>query len=136
MPRSTTCWPSRCRSSAARCSRSQTRVVLQVDRSDEAVAFASSVRAPEVSQIGAPCPDHLISTKHKPLFVEFDPDRAGGSELGEAFRAGVAEFSEWYRQYYERNVVGREPTVSLRIQPDHGSCSFPASGWSRRARTR
>ncbi len=80
------------------------RVVLQVDRSGEAVAFASSVRAPEVSQIGAPCPDHLISTKHRPLFVEFDPDRESGSELGEAFRAGVSEFSEWYRQYYERNV--------------------------------
>ena len=79
-------------------------IVLQVDRSDEAVAFASSVRAPEVSQIGAPCPDHLISTKHKPLFVEFDPDREGGSELGDAFRSGVSEFSEWYRQYYERNV--------------------------------
>ncbi|HEY6053533.1 MAG TPA: class II aldolase/adducin family protein, partial [Gaiellaceae bacterium] len=35
-------------------------VVLEVDRSPEAVAFASSVRAPEVSQVGAPCPDHLI----------------------------------------------------------------------------
>jgi rhamnulose-1-phosphate aldolase/alcohol dehydrogenase len=80
-------------------------IVLQVDRSDDAIAFASSARAPEVSQIGAPCPDHLISTKHKPLFVEFDPDRANGSELAEAFRAGVAEFSEWYRQYYERNVT-------------------------------
>ena len=31
-------------------------VVLEVDRSPEAVAFASSVRAPEVSQVGAPCP--------------------------------------------------------------------------------
>ena len=80
-------------------------IVLQVDRSDEAIAFASSALAPEVSQIGAPCPDHLISTKHKPLFVDFDPDRSNESELAEAFRAGVAEFSEWYRQYYERNVT-------------------------------
>jgi rhamnulose-1-phosphate aldolase/alcohol dehydrogenase len=80
-------------------------IVLHVDRSAEAIAFASSVRAPEVSQIGAPCPDHLISTKHKPLFVEFDPDRGNGSELGDAFRAGVTEYSDWYRQYYERNVT-------------------------------
>src|SRR5207244_4221561 len=35
-------------------------VVLEVDRSPEAVAFASSCRAPEVSQIGAPCPAPLL----------------------------------------------------------------------------
>jgi rhamnulose-1-phosphate aldolase/alcohol dehydrogenase len=70
-------------------------VILEVDRSPEAIAFASSVRAPEVSQIGAPCPDHLINTKHKPLVAE--PDAA-------AFRAGVAEYADWYRAYYERNL--------------------------------
>src|SRR5439155_20824849 len=50
-------------------------LVLEVDRSAEAVAFAASTRAPEVSQIGAPCPDHLINTKHRPLVADFDPDR-------------------------------------------------------------
>ena len=55
-------------------------LVLEVDRSPEAVAFASSVQAPRVSQVGAPCPDHLINTKHKPLVVDFDPtaDDAAG----------------------------------------------------------
>jgi rhamnulose-1-phosphate aldolase/alcohol dehydrogenase len=80
-------------------------IVLQLDRGAEAVAFASSARAPEVSQVGAPCPDHLINTKHKPLFVDFDPDRHDGSELGEAFRAGVVEYAAWYREYYERNLT-------------------------------
>jgi len=79
-------------------------VVLEVDRSPEAVAFPSSVRAPEVSQIGAPCPDHLINTKHKPLVVEFDPDSDGPDELRDAFRTGVAGYSEWYHEYYRRNL--------------------------------
>jgi rhamnulose-1-phosphate aldolase/alcohol dehydrogenase len=70
-------------------------VILEVDRSPEAIAFASSVRAPEVSQVGAPCPDHLINTKHKPLVAEPDAD---------AFRTGVAEYADWYRAYYERNL--------------------------------
>jgi rhamnulose-1-phosphate aldolase/alcohol dehydrogenase len=70
-------------------------VILEVDRSAEAVAFASSVRAPEVSQVGAPCPDHLINTKHRPLVAELDPD---------ALRRGVAEYAAWYRDYYERNL--------------------------------
>jgi rhamnulose-1-phosphate aldolase/alcohol dehydrogenase len=79
-------------------------VVLEVDRSPEAVAFASSARASEVSQIGAPCPDHLINTKHKPLVVPFDRESDGANELSAAFRAGVVDFAHWYREYYERNL--------------------------------
>jgi rhamnulose-1-phosphate aldolase/alcohol dehydrogenase len=78
--------------------------VLEVDRSPEAIAFASSGRAPEVSQVGAPCPDHLIHTKHRPLAVDFDPAADGAGQLREAFRRGVADYSEWYRDYYRRHV--------------------------------
>ena len=79
-------------------------LVLEVDRSTEAVAFASAARTGEVSQVGAPCPDHLINTKHKPLVVEFDPLADGPAELAAAFRAGVGEYARWYREYYDRNV--------------------------------
>jgi rhamnulose-1-phosphate aldolase/alcohol dehydrogenase len=79
-------------------------VVLEVDRSAEAVAFASSRRAPEVSQIGAPCPDHLINTKHKPLVADFDPETQGADELVAAFRSGVSAYAAWYRDYYERHL--------------------------------
>jgi rhamnulose-1-phosphate aldolase/alcohol dehydrogenase len=79
-------------------------VILEVDRSPEAVAFASATRAPEVSQVGAPCPDHLIHTKHRPLFVEFDSQTQGADALRVAFAEGVEEFSGWYRDYYERNL--------------------------------
>jgi rhamnulose-1-phosphate aldolase/alcohol dehydrogenase len=79
-------------------------LVLEVDRSPEAVAFASSERAPQVSQVGAPCPDHLIHTKHRPLVVDFDPETGGAAELAEAFRRGVDDFADWYRGYYERNL--------------------------------
>ncbi len=79
-------------------------VVLEVDRSPEAIAFASAARTAEVSQIGAPCPDHLINTKHKPLVVDFDPERQGAPELRDAFRSGVETYAAWYRAYYERNL--------------------------------
>jgi rhamnulose-1-phosphate aldolase/alcohol dehydrogenase len=79
-------------------------VILELDRSPQAIAFASSERAPQVSQVGAPCPDHLINTKHRPLVVEFDPASGGSAELREAFRRGVADFSGWYREYYEHNL--------------------------------
>ena len=79
-------------------------LVLEVDRSPEAVAFASSERAPEVSQIGAPCPDHLINTKHKPLVVDYDPERSTSADLAGQFRSGVDAYAEWYRTYYEQNL--------------------------------
>jgi rhamnulose-1-phosphate aldolase/alcohol dehydrogenase len=79
-------------------------VVLEVDRSPQAIAFASSARGPEVSQVGAPCPDHLINTKHKPLVVEFDPSTDGSAELAQALRDGVAAYASWYRSYYEANL--------------------------------
>ena len=79
-------------------------VVLEVDRSPEAVAFASATRTPEVSQVGAPCPDHLINTKHKPLYVDWDPGRGDGTMLVDALRRGVSEYAAWYRAYYEQNL--------------------------------
>jgi rhamnulose-1-phosphate aldolase/alcohol dehydrogenase len=79
-------------------------VVLELDRSTEAIAFASSARAAEVSQVGAPCPDHLINTKHRPLVADFDPDTDDGVVLAEELRRGAADFAAWYRGYYERNV--------------------------------
>jgi len=90
-------------------------VVLEVDRSPQAVAFASSVRTPEVSQVGAPCPDHLINTKHKPLVLDFDPETQGGDELAGALRAGVDEYAAWYRDYYRRNLD--EETGQFPIDP-------------------
>ena len=86
-------------------------VVLLVDRSPEAVAFATATRTPEVSQIGAPCPDHLIHTKHKPLVARFDPSQDGRDELRAAFRDGVAEYSAWYRRVLRAQSRRREPAV-------------------------
>jgi rhamnulose-1-phosphate aldolase/alcohol dehydrogenase len=90
-------------------------VVLEVDRSAEAIAFASSTRGPQVSQIGAPCPDHLINTKHRPLAVDFNPERDGAGELAALLRAGVDDYGHWYRDYYERNLD--EETGQFPIDP-------------------
>ena len=57
-----------------------------------------------MSQVGAPCPDHLINTKHRPLAVAFDPASDGPADLGAALRRGVDEYGAWYREYYARHV--------------------------------
>jgi rhamnulose-1-phosphate aldolase/alcohol dehydrogenase len=80
-------------------------VILEVDRSPDAIAFASSARGPEVSQIGSPCPDHLIQTKHKPLAVDFDPASQGADDLAERLAEGISSYASWYRDYYSRNMT-------------------------------
>ena len=79
-------------------------VILEIDRTPEAVAFASARRTPEVSQVGAPCPDHLINTKHKPLVIDFDPRDEDAAALAGKLRRGVSDYGAWYREYYERNL--------------------------------
>ena len=62
--------------------------ILEVDRSPEAVAFASAERdAPRSARSGAPCPDHLINTKHRPLVVDYDPGNDDDDALGRGDRS-------------------------------------------------
>jgi rhamnulose-1-phosphate aldolase/alcohol dehydrogenase len=90
-------------------------VILEVDRSPEAVAFVSSELAAEVSQVGAPCPDHLIVTKHKPAVVAFDPEQDDAAALAAAFRDEVSSYADWYRSYYDTNLS--DETAQFPIDP-------------------
>ena len=112
-------------------------LVLEVDTSPAAVAFASSVRGPEVSQVGAPCPDHLISTKHKPLVVEFDPAvgrrcRAAREAPGRRRRVLrlVSTLLRAKRRRRDPSVPDRSRRTSRRARP---GCRHRDDGQRRRA---
>jgi rhamnulose-1-phosphate aldolase/alcohol dehydrogenase len=88
-------------------------VILEVDRGDQAVAFSSSQRGPDVSQIGSPCPDHLINTKHKPLAIRFDPTHESADDLSAKLRNGVASYAQWYERYYAENMTDESREFSM-----------------------
>src|SRR4051812_32076838 len=77
--------------------------VLVVDTSPRVLEFVSSRDAPELTDIGAACPDHLVHTKRVPLWVPFDPSSEDASVLRERVRARAAAFRDAYREYIERN---------------------------------
>lgn len=79
------------------------QMILTFDRSKEVLEFVNSVDAYELSQVGAACPDHLVHTKRKPLFVDWDPTEHGTAELVERIKSGIARFREEYIDYFERN---------------------------------
>ena len=85
-----------------------------------------------MSQIGAPCPDHLIHTKHKPLVAEFDPDTDGAEELRETFKSGVAEYGDWYRGYYAENVSEETQLCDRSGRPSRRPHSQPRHRYERR----
>ncbi|MGZ3147791.1 HAD-IA family hydrolase [Lentzea chajnantorensis] len=68
--------------------------ILHVDRSEQAVAFASSARGPELSQVGPGCPDHVVTAGHRPLVPA----------PGESIEDGIKRHQEWYNAAFERYI--------------------------------
>jgi len=80
--------------------------ILRVDHSSEDILeFVCGRDSEALSQVGAACPDHLVRTKAKPLWVDFDPEREGAEELKARLREGVAAYRERYEEYYARNAA-------------------------------
>jgi len=78
--------------------------ILQVDTSPSVAAFVSSEVAAELSQVGAACPDHLVHTKRRPLWVDFDPRADDAETLKARLVDGVAGFQERERTYFEQHA--------------------------------
>jgi rhamnulose-1-phosphate aldolase/alcohol dehydrogenase len=80
--------------------------ILQADTSAEVLEFACGQDSPQLSQIGAACPDHLVHTRRLPVWVEFDPR----SEDAEILRARIVRRVEEWRaselEYFERHRSG------------------------------
>jgi rhamnulose-1-phosphate aldolase/alcohol dehydrogenase len=77
--------------------------VLRYDDSPDVLAFVNSVGAPRLAAIGAACPDHLVHTKVRPMFVDWTPDR-GADDLRAAIRVAAPAYERAYRQYLDENA--------------------------------
>jgi len=82
------------------------RRILQVDASAHAVEFACGAESPELSQVGAACPDHLVHTRRTPVWVDFDPAIEDAATLRERVVARVREWQERERAYFDRYSDG------------------------------
>jgi rhamnulose-1-phosphate aldolase/alcohol dehydrogenase len=77
--------------------------VLVIDTSPRVLEFVSSRAAPELTDVGAACPDHLVHTKRVPLWVPFDPDADDDGALAARIGDLSGRFREDYRAYVERH---------------------------------
>ena len=83
--------------------------ILRVDHTSEGVLnFVCGRDSEELSQVGAACPDHLVRTKVRPLWIDFDPENDGDEDLVEKLREGVARYREDYEAYFSRHEEADE----------------------------
>ena len=93
---------------------SERHKVLVVDTSPSALELVSSRAAPELTGVGAACPDHLVHTKRVPLWVPFDP----GCEDVQTLAARIPELAAAYRDDYRAYVDQHADDSTLPGDPD------------------
>ena len=76
--------------------------ILQVDASPAVLEFVCGKTSPELSQVGAACPDHLVHTKRRPVFVAFDPEADDAESLKTRLVEEAHAFQERERAYVDR----------------------------------
>ncbi|TBL75324.1 bifunctional aldolase/short-chain dehydrogenase [Paenibacillus thalictri] len=79
------------------------RMLVTFDDADDVLQFVGGEQAAELSQVGAACPDHLVHTKMKPLFINWDPSTQNVETLIAALQEGIEAYKNEYRAYFERN---------------------------------
>lgn len=93
---------------------SERHKVLIADTSPRVLEFVSSKAAPELTDIGAACPDHLVHTKRVPMWVPFDPGREDVGTL----RERVRELADRYREHYRAYVDEHRDENTVRADSD------------------
>jgi len=77
------------------------RVILRYYDAPDVVAFANSPRARQASAAGAATPDHILTTKVHPLWLEIDDPRDLDA-AAEALKSGLERYRADYTAYVER----------------------------------
>ncbi|MFH0071126.1 bifunctional rhamnulose-1-phosphate aldolase/short-chain dehydrogenase, partial [Peribacillus sp. NPDC056705] len=78
-------------------------MILSFDDEEDVLAFVGGHQSPQLSQIGAACPDHLVHTKVVPLFIDWTPNADDVEGLRSKLVEGIALYKEQYQAYFERN---------------------------------
>ncbi|MGQ4681201.1 bifunctional aldolase/short-chain dehydrogenase [Paenibacillus polymyxa] len=79
------------------------KMILTFDDAEDVLEFVNGQDSAALSQIGAACPDHLVHTKMKPLYVDWTPDMEDVEGLKVKLAEGIATYKEQYQAYFERN---------------------------------
>src|ERR1700688_978133 len=80
---------------------SNRRVLAHYTGNEDALAFAGSQWAKQLSALGTSCPDHFLRTRVCPLFISWDPAKQDVSALKATIESQVVEYRAAYKRYYD-----------------------------------
>jgi rhamnose utilization protein RhaD (predicted bifunctional aldolase and dehydrogenase)/NAD(P)-dependent dehydrogenase (short-subunit alcohol dehydrogenase family) len=90
---------------------SQRRAIAHYADDEDALAFAASKWARELSSLGTSCPDHFLRTKVCPMFLPWDPSKQDAGALKARIQQTVMEYRATYKSYYEDWATPASPKL-------------------------
>ena len=87
------------------------RVVATVQDDPKMLRFVNGIDGPRLANLGTSCPDHFLRTKIKPLFVDWNPHAETIDELKASISAGLTQYREDYKAYYDRCKRPASPSI-------------------------
>jgi rhamnose utilization protein RhaD (predicted bifunctional aldolase and dehydrogenase)/NAD(P)-dependent dehydrogenase (short-subunit alcohol dehydrogenase family) len=108
---------------------SNRRVIAHFTDDEDALTFAGSRWAHELSALGTSCPDHFLRTRVCPLFLSWDPAGEDGNALKRRIHEQVIEYRGTYKRYYDDWATADSPKLrdsnpSVVIVPGLGLFGF------------
>ena len=90
---------------------SNRRVIAHYADEDDALTFAGSTWAKDLSSMGTSCPDHFLRTRVCPWFIDWNPAKDDLQALKNRIRSGVAGYRAEYKKYYEQWASPESPKL-------------------------
>jgi len=90
---------------------SNRRVIAHHADADDALNFAGSKWAKELSALGTSCPDHFLRTRVCPWFLNFDSAKEDVAVLQARIRTDVATYRAAYKTYYQAWATPDSPKL-------------------------
>jgi rhamnose utilization protein RhaD (predicted bifunctional aldolase and dehydrogenase)/NAD(P)-dependent dehydrogenase (short-subunit alcohol dehydrogenase family) len=81
---------------------SNRRVIAHYTDDENALTFAGSKWAKELSALGTSCPDHFLRTRVCPWFVDWNPEIEEVDTLKARIQSEVTGYRDAYKKYYEQ----------------------------------
>jgi NAD(P)-dependent dehydrogenase (short-subunit alcohol dehydrogenase family) len=90
---------------------SNRRVVAHFTDEDDALTFAGSKWARELSALGTSCPDHFLRTRVCPLFLPWEPAKEDVGILKARIQGEAVAYRTAYKNYYDAWATSGTPKL-------------------------
>jgi len=90
---------------------SNRRVVAHYSDDADALTFAGSKWAKELSSLGTSCPDHFLRTRVCPMFLDWDPATDDIIALKARVQSEVVTYRAAYKKYYDDWATSDSPKL-------------------------